>query len=484
MSLTGMFYLLCVITGQYVNFEVFHNSVVGCETLLSKALTSATVLLALACFIVLNVFAVGFDIYVVSSCALSLNCGYIYHFSTVQMTNVSHGLQLTAPQMNQVNDWNKVVVTSATLSGALSYLFMVLVLYGRYTRPCETCYKGTDCLLWIIEKIFSKCATRLHSQPEYYKDFSKPDPNELVINPFIDDEYMVGDSLKDICTTNKLDNGDGSYGGEGRGAGGDRKQNQYVSSLLTLKQSVCFQFIFWFNFCVYTASVGMFIWILVGQLDSFNPILEGLDLAGLIAQFVSQFSALISCFIFSKVAYAVSNRCIDFSKCIFQVANTPRVTKNNQGEEIETDNWRNLKTGLGFSAAKKVDHLTVLKAMDQRYTLMLKNSLSPFGLWFTIHWVLYTLTAFMSIAYVADKIIMELYGTEPQDVKCHWEKDLNCIQSLVYTMLFALFHCILPLPVFPSSQCDQGEEEHDKVRVKRRMVRDKLDREGSFCDIP
>ena len=435
---TRTFYFLCVLTGQYVKFRApspNQEAPASNRALIwaSKCVLICIVLVALALNLSLNVSAVLFDVYAVAFCPFSKHCGFIYS-----------NLHLIAPTLNQFGDWKKAVITTATLSGALSYLLMAWVLYRRYTR---------------LSKIPLKCS---FNEPEYRKEFSRSCPNKLVINPFVDDEYMVGDSLKDIDTTNKLDNGDGSDGGEGSGAGGDRKQKQYVSSLLTPKQCVYFQLMFWFNFCVYTASVGIFICILVRRLDSFNAILEGLDLAGLIAQFVSQFAALISCFIFSKIAYAVSNRCIDFSKCIFQVANTPRVTKNDQ-EEVETNNWRNLKARLGFSAEKKVDHLTVLKVMDQRYTLMLKNSLSPFGLWFTIHWVLYTLTAFMSIAYVADEIIMELYGTEPQDVKCHWEKDLNCRQSLAYTMLFALFHCILFLyPCFRAASV---------TKVRKNMIK-------------
>ena len=47
---------------------------------------------------------------------------------------------------------------------------------------------------------------------------------------------------------------------------------------------------------------------------------------------------------------------------------------------------------------------------------MFVTTLNPFGTWFAVHWVLYTITVFsMSISYVAKKIILELY--EKEDVR-------------------------------------------------------------------
>lgn len=49
----------------------------------------------------------------------------------------------------------------------------------------------------------------------------------------------------------------------------------------------------------------------------------------------------------------------------------------------------------------------------------------------------------MAIAYVADQIIMERYGTEPGEIKCHDYQNLNCLLQITYSFLFALEHCIL-----------------------------------------
>ena len=69
----------------------------------------------------------------------------------------------------------------------------------------------------------------------------------------------------------------------------------------------------------------------------------------------------------------------------------------------------------------KKGRLYLLKIILKWYDRMLHTTLYPFGTWFAVHWILFTITAFMSIAYVAEKIILELYGQEAPDIKCHGE---------------------------------------------------------------
>ena len=60
-----------------------------------------------------------------------------------------------------------------------------------------------------------------------------------------------------------------------------------------------------------------------------------------------------------------------------------------------------------------------------------------------VHWILFTITAFMSIAYITEMIILELYGQEAPDIKCHGEHLVSCRLRLAHTFLFTLEHCIL-----------------------------------------
>ena len=86
-------------------------------------------------------------------------------------------------------------------------------------------------------------------------------------------------------------------------------------------------------------------------------------------------------------------------------------------------------------------HLTTLNKLDSWYVKNVKNSINPYGTWFAVHWVLYTLTAFMSISYFAEAIIEELYGYTHK--KCFSTNNTSCVLDLVYIGLFMLEHCIL-----------------------------------------
>ena len=64
---------------------------------------------------------------------------------------------------------------------------------------------------------------------------------------------------------------------------------------------------------------------------------------------------------------------------------------------------------------------------------MFITTLNPFGTWLAVHWVLYTITvtAFMSIFYVAKNIILELYEKEDVNaiVKPTYHVDSNLLMS-------------------------------------------------------
>ena len=84
--------------------------------------------------------------------------------------------------------------------------------------------------------------------------------------------------------------------------------------------------------------------------------------------------------------------------------------------------------------------MDVLSSIDRLYSFILKDSLQPYGTWFAIHWLTYTLTAFLSVAYVIQAVLMELYDDKKG---CHGEHNVECRLSLAYIMLFSASHCLL-----------------------------------------
>ena len=82
---------------------------------------------------------------------------------------------------------------------------------------------------------------------------------------------------------------------------------------------------------------------------------------------------------------------------------------------------------------------------------IVRSSITPYSTWFAVHWILYTLTAFMSISYFAETIMEELYGYTK--TKCFSKDNTTCILDLVYIGLFMLEHCVLFLyPCFRAAR--------------------------------
>ena len=337
-----------------------------------------------------------FDIYVIAGCPFEY-CLYIYtpnNKSLYNLTNYTANASSfgapSAESMLQYDDWQKVVFTTATVSGLLSYYLIVILVLCPLYGVCKPCSERVcECVADIWRRLGEK-----EAQSSAIR--------EMPLNPFVDSD------------------------------------ENSTSTSLGPRQFFYFHLIFIANLAVFFASVGVFIKILVDRTSSKNPVLEGVDIAGLVTQFGSQFCAILSCFIFSKVVYAVSSKCLKMEKIFARVndmtewnaflndlGNDHYLTDDDKGEIVESG----------------TRHLTTLKKLDSWYVKKVKNSINPYGTWFAVHWILYTLTAFMSISYFAEAIIEELYGYTHK--KCFSTNNTSCVLDLVYIGLFMLEHCVL-----------------------------------------
>ena len=119
---------------------------------------------------------------------------------------------------------------------------------------------------------------------------------------------------------------------------------------------------------------------------------------GLTLQFVSQLCAIFSCFIFSKVAYSVGSTCVNKLPKLFQLIDREENLSLIDSAYIDPEDEDYTTEDRGREGQNKV---YLLKMIVKWYNIMLNTTLNPFGTWFAVHWVLYTITAFMSISYVA-----------------------------------------------------------------------------------
>ena len=376
-----------------------------------------------------NLFSFGFNLYIIIRCPYK-NCGYISTiFNKTEILNItnafnvsnSSGLKGVQPtSLIYFDDWKKTVFTTSTLSGTISFLFMVHVLYSQYSVCRDTFCK---CCKWCSKKMWECCGEKIEEKPE-----------GLLLSPFKDDE------------------------------------NDSVATKLAPKQATYFMTVFIFNLLVYGTNVGLLFSIFVESVNKNLKTREIVNGVGLASQFASQFCAILSCFIFSKLAYSVWNTCVhklpDLYKEIedsteihqFQRNNLPRLQ---EGEhvvpEVADANEQNptayviddhlhllySKQVIDVNDISKRSRLHLLKAVANWYSRMLHTTLHPFGTWFAVHWVLFTIAAFMSISYLAETIILELYGPERADKECHGERTMHCQLRFCYVFFFAVEHCIL-----------------------------------------
>ena len=368
----------------------------------------------------MNVVSFVFDIYVIAWCPFH-NCSYIYT-NTNNNTNESLWYNPTnytentasfgapsAESQSQYDDWKKAVFTTSTVSGLLSYYLMVILVLCPLYGVCNRC---SEMVCECVASIWKKCGER---------DAQSSAISETLLNPFVD------------------------------------SNESEISTFLRPRQSFYFHLIFWANLTVFFASVVVFFTIVRDRIGSKNLLLQGLDIAGLATQFGSQFCAILSCFIFSKVVYAVSSRCLEMEKKFAWVnreAGVNIISWNTFLDYLVREHYLKDDDDKAEIAESDTPHLIILKKLDTWYVEKVKTSIDPYGTWFAVHWILYTLTAFMSISYFAEAIMEELYGYSHK--QCFSTVNTSCKLDLVYIGLFTVEHCVLFLyPCFRAASVSE-----------------------------
>ena len=281
-------------------------------------------------------------------------------------------------------DMQKIVITMAILSGSLSYVIMLYILVTHYS-VFRLKYHGLKSKLdEFINKHVSSYAQHVGEKERVKK------AHRRILNPFPFHQE------------------------------GEREGPEYKKAILHAQQMCCFYFIFILSVLLFSASVGVLIWILnkengihkdnitkhrVNEFELHRVI----DYLGIAAILCTQYCAIISCFIFSKIAYAVTIEC-------------SAVMKQFKSIIIQNTNEDTM--------------ITQLHTEDEAFQKLSTKSMRPFRFWFTIHWFFYAVTAFASLAYLAETITERLYGALRH---C----DTTCDMTIVFIFLFTLVNIVL-----------------------------------------
>ena len=206
-----------------------------------------------------------------------------------------------------------------------------------------------------------------------------------------------------------------------------RMDDDNTSTKLDLPESAYFISLFIINCGLW---IGCFVVFYYGQFQNasyyeigkFNN--NSVEAFAFIVYMYSLLCTIISCFIFSKLAYSVTYRCLKLYEKF----------KDHQDEE----------------------NIDPLLEQDDDFTDMAQATLNFFEYWFTIHWVCYTVTSFLSIALFFDiltKYIQSKFTEPPETAISFSDWELGIVG------LFTVQHCFLFLyPCFKAAAVTMSRE--------------------------
>ena len=373
--LDWVFYFLCFISGQLMLDFVRKTSNNNQRRVIFFVIT----MLEFPLFILFLLFHAGvlvFNVYaIIKHLPIYSNTthGYIsgpYETEGTKLISslTTHMVGINAHDAQQFKVMLEVVFTMSTLSGSLSYLIMTYVLVTHYS---------------FLHTLYEDTKSRLSKDIEWLRPYEE----NHILNPFPLTPVRVG------------------------------HREYYKRVPLRPPQSYCFFFIFLLNLILFAAYAYIPFQILdVEDHIQYSLSRKIINNVGFVTLFSSQYGTIISCFIFSKVAYAVTIECngkMEVFQGILNNAITP------QQEENALNQFQN---------------------EDRAFYKLSNWSTSPYRFWFTIHWFFYAVTAFLSIGFVVDIILHKLSGTFTCDSACRWGIAFIFAFTLEHTVLF-LYPC-------------------------------------------
>ena len=394
--------------------------------------------LPLLFFSLVNLASLTFNI--ISICFSPSPCSDNYKFFIVSEEDAKHFIHNDNLTLAKYHNLNKMALTLSTVAAFLSYFtitYMVLLpLHSMYREKCygKRCKK--ECCQFLCKALCSKIRNGCESR--------------VLLSPFRDDGSVYSTDLNSVQ---------------------------------------CFYFyIFYFlHFLLFFANLGVLLAVLSlwDYWKTTDPFCK-LEDTWLLSQMASQFCVVQSSFIFSKVAYGSSNQCLSIVNVFVAVDNMDNrefketfLSPNDQMEIIlkslfqtylkisddvdEDEKGVVAKAKAALSTyAKRKDirqaRLYVLQVIDHLVLRRIRTSLEPYGTWFSLHWVLYSLSFFVSLAALADTFSLLFYNADKW-----YELPRNDI-DLAWSLLLTLEHTFLFM--YPCFRAVQVTASRDRLITK------------------
>ena len=301
--------------------------------------------------------------------------------------------------MMEFENYAKLVILFFALSSCFSFILFITALACTYTRQC----------IWI-----HKCCTRRHRQQDLEAAVNQQNVDEQEIEPL--DPFCADLEPPPLPPPPPTEQQE-----QQQQQPPPPPLRQTTSTRLDLPESLYFISLLLLNIGI--CGVGIYIFC-DGHYNKeyYGPynISVIAEATGFSVYMYSLFCTIGSCFIFSKLAYSVTHNCLKL------------IDNLKAGRYADNDHGRDL-----------------LIADDNRFTQQAQATLNWFEYWFTVHWIFYTVTSFLSIALFWDMLTMHI---QSKYLKVPPSAVGFSINELWVVGLFTLSHCFLFLyPCFKAA---------------------------------
>ena len=202
-----------------------------------------------------------------------------------------------------------------------------------------------------------------------------------------------------------------------------------ISTKIYMPESIYFIVLLFLNLVLWAACFSVF-WTAHFEKSHYYEgdgvkLLKWVEILSFVMYMFSLLCTIVSCFIFSKVAYSVNHRCLELYKGFIK-------PPDNTG----SFDW--------------------LIEQDNEFTKIAQQTLYWFEIWFTMHWGFYIATSFLSIALVFDILVKHIQS----ELKTPSDSAIGFSETeLVVVSLFTVQHCFLFLyPCFKAAAVTVSRE--------------------------
>ena len=417
--------LLYLLTGQFVPLPSRESKKKSCCTVLYCIVISLTVCL------VLNVIPFAITVFDWAACPTRYyNVCYSIMLHPRHHANIpeilmsaktihkpgedSHSLLSAQNELEKFEIYARIVLLVTSFSSTTSYVLFLCAFIKLYFWPHFKICCGRE------ETQAEQNESQLSDEEEIEK---MNDKNIKPLHPFDDSKWSENIEITE--------------------------NDHETSTRLTCKEACSFYLMLGVNVSINLAMLGVFIggqYLMNRHPD--EPLknegkyhhTQKYEIMAVAIYTYSLFCTLLSCFLFSKLAYGIQrkqNNTITFLKHI-NVA-----TGNLREEKSEVyDYLQNIYPNRNFEDKSELDvKLFYLQERDKHFTKVATKTIKVFEHWFFFHWILYIASSFLSLSLFLEAIIHYVDSSLPDQKTVTTGIDFHPLE-IIFLGLFSVSNCL------------------------------------------